>query len=1122
MRKLIAVIFPIALVFPFLITSCTKTPSTLFEIIPSKHSGIGFNNYLEEKDSMLIVSNGAGVGIGDLNNDGLQDIIFAGNKVSPRVYLNQGDFKFEDITSQVEGLTNDQWYSSITLIDINNDGWLDVYLTSTVGNTFEKRKNRLWINNGVTENNGPSFSEKAEEYGIASPAASVDASFFDYDLDGDLDLYVLNSNLIMRSLSTYRPKIADGTAQNNDILYRNNGDGTFTDVSKEAGIIIEGYGLGLAIGDVNRDNYPDIYVSNDYLTNDLLYINQGDGTFKNEIRKYLSYQTHSSMGNDMADVNNDGFLDIYTLDMLPETYQKKKQTLNGFSSVIYMMNIRFDYEDQYIRNMLHLHNGFMNAEMLPFSEIGQYTQVYHTEWSWSPLFADYDNDGDKDLLITNGYPKDMTDKDWAKMMALSQKNQSSDINILDHLPEVKVPNLAFRNCGKLCFQKTSNWLPEIPSFSYGAAFGDLDNDGDLDYVTNNFNSEAFIYKNNACEQMPESTAFLRIKLEGTAKNKMALGAKVEIWQKDNYQFHEHFLSRGYASSVEPVIHFGLPLSVPIDSIIVTWPSGHKRTIQKALNTNQTITLKEADAQSATKKNLIPDAKMLLFSQIDSCLDYTHQQNDFIDFFLGQKIIPHKFSQIGPRMAKGDLNGDGIQDIIVGSTNKLPTKVFIGTGKNFAETEIEGLTGFKKFSEAGFSIQDWDKDGDLDVVSIAGGLETRRESQTRDYLFLANQVDLTEKENDLRHYLYLNDGDRFIKQSLPVPPFIASVVISLDYDQDGYTDIFIGSRVQKDRFPFAHESWLLKNNKGKFETLPDSKMDLGMVTNAIVTDYDMDGWPDILVTREYNSVQLLRNIEGQKLEPVQIKELEHKHGLWYAAACGDFDLDGDDDYIFGNLGENNQITVSTLNPQNLYAMDVDNNGIIEPVRTAYWENEKGNITEYPVNYLDELVEQSTYFKKKFDSYTSFSYADFDDIFDKNAQKSIRKKLYVNTTPSYILWNDDRNFRWEMLPTRLQMAPITRFIVRDFNDDKYPDILLGGNDYTWEVGTGNYDANIGYLLLNKGSGQDSDDFEFEVLGPSESGILLDGMLESLLFIEGKPDLIVAGFNRDKTKVFESNAK
>ena len=474
------------------------------------------------------------------------------------------------------------------------------------------------------------------------------------------------------------------------------------------------------------------------------------------------------------------------------------------------------------------------------------------------------------------------------------------------------------------------------------------------------------------------------------------------------------------------------------------------------------------------------------------------------------------------MAKGDLNGDGIQDIIVGSTNKLPTKVFIGTGKNFAETEIEGLTGFKKFSEAGFSIQDWDKDGDLDVVSIAGGLETRRESQTRDYLFLANQVDLTEKENDLRHYLYLNDGDRFIKQSLPVPPFIASVVISLDYDQDGYTDIFIGSRVQKDRFPFAHESWLLKNNKGKFETLPDSKMDLGMVTNAIVTDYDMDGWPDILVTREYNSVQLLRNIEGQKLEPVQIKELEHKHGLWYAAACGDFDLDGDDDYIFGNLGENNQITVSTLNPQNLYAMDVDNNGIIEPVRTAYWENEKGNITEYPVNYLDELVEQSTYFKKKFDSYTSFSYADFDDIFDKNAQKSIRKKLYVNTTPSYILWNDDRNFRWEMLPTRLQMAPITRFIVRDFNDDKYPDILLGGNDYTWEVGTGNYDANIGYLLLNKGSGQDSDDFEFEVLGPSESGILLDGMLESLLFIEGKPDLIVAGFNRDKTKVFESNAK
>lgn len=758
--------------------------------------------------------------------------------------------------------------------------------------------------------------------------------------------------------------------------------------------------------------------------------------------------------------------------------------------------------------------------MLPFSEVGQITQLYHTEWSWSPLFADYDNDGDKDLLVSNGYPKDMTNRDWTKIMSSNQNNPNVEKNILSVLPDVNVPNVAFINFGNLNFQKTLTWLPNVPSFSYGAAFGDLDNDGDLDYITNNFNKQAFIYKNNLREHSTDGGNFLRIKLEGSKENKMALGTKVSLWQNGSYQFAEYYLSRGYASTVEPFIHFGLPFNGPIDSIIITWPTQGKITRIENVEPNQILTLSESDAANILYKPNSSTNSQFFFTEVDSIIDYTHKQTDFIDFFLGQKIIPHKFSQIGPKMAKGDFNGDGLEDIITGSTNNMPTKVFLRTNNRYEETSIEGLTTHKEFSEAGFAVGDWDNDGDNDVVAIAGGLETRKESQTHDYTSIGNQYDMIEKENDLCHYLYLNNGTRFIKQSLPIPPFIASVILPFDYDRDGFTDLFIGARLYKGRFPFAPVSWIIHNEKGKFEINPYSKFDLGMVTNATLTDYNQDGWMDILVSREFNSLILLENKEGMRFEPIVIKDLEQHHGLWYAVAAGDFDQDGDDDYIVGNLGDNNQFKVSIKYPMNLYAMDVDNNGIIEPVRTAYWKNEVGKMKEYPVNCLDELIEQSIFFKNKFDNYSSFSYADFDDIFDRNAKRSIRLKLYVNTTSSYLLWNDNGKFRWEKLPRELQVAPITNFLVEDFNDDNYPDILLGGNDYSWEVATGVYDANKGFLLLNMGEKRKADSFPFEILTPAQSGILLDGMLQSLLYLEGESKLILAGFNRNKAKTYRLN--
>ena len=492
-----------------LLFSCSY--STKFRLLPASQTGIDFTNTITETDSFHVMSyeyiyNGAGVGIGDLNNDGLQDVIFAGNQVSSRVYLNEGNFKFKDITSSFKGLDNRQWFSSVTLVDINADGWLDLYFTSTAGKTRDKCKNRLWVSNGNPAD--LQFEEMAEKYGIAHDGQSVSAAFFDYDRDGDLDLYILNNTLTKRENTSYRTKITDGSAANNDRLFRNNGNGTFTDVTIEAGIVFEGFGLGLAIGDVNKDGYPDIYVSNDYISNDLFYINQGNGTFKNEISRYMSYQTKSSMGDDMADINNDGYPDMFTLDMLPQSYHKKRQTINGFSYIFYDYDNKFGYEHQILRNMLHLHNGFINGEMLPYSEIGQFAGIYQTEWSWSSLFADYDNDGDKDLLIANGYPKDMTDKDWTRMKAKIYGSIADEKYVINMVPATKVTNMAFENKGNLQFSNQSKeWLPDVPSYSYGASFVDLDNDGDLDYITNNINDPAFIYKNTTIENSGENAGF---------------------------------------------------------------------------------------------------------------------------------------------------------------------------------------------------------------------------------------------------------------------------------------------------------------------------------------------------------------------------------------------------------------------------------------------------------------------------------------------------------------------------------------------------------------------------------------------------------------------------------------
>lgn len=1076
-----------------IIYSCSKPPR--FELLSTEETGISFRNDVLEQDTFNIMRNeymynGGGVGVGDLNNDGYQDLIFTGNKVLTRIYLNKGNFEFQEITSSFEGLTNGQWISGVCIVDINADGLRDIYFTSTMSPDSSARKNQLWINQGI-QNGVPHFKEMAHAYGIDDDAHSMHAAFFDYDLDGDLDLYVLN-NIVNKAIPTnYREKIVDGSAINNDHLFQNQGNGTFKEVTREAGIVYEGYGLGIAIGDINKDGYPDLYISNDYIANDLLYLNQRNGTFKNVSRDYISYQSRFSMGNDMADFNNDGLLDIITMDMMPEQYFRKKQTINGNSYYVYINNEKYQYEPQFVRNMLHVHNGFIDTTMLPFSEVAQLAGVYQTEWSWSPLFADFDNDGDKDLLVTNGFPKDLTDKDFTNYKAQVYGSLADDEHMLERIPIVKVPNYAFENVGSLRFNKqTEEWGMNLPSFSNGASFVDLDNDGDLDYVVNNINDPAFIYKNQTIGAINDHKNFLRLELTGLAPNTEAIGAKVELWLEGQLQYSEKYLSRGYISSVEPILHFGLGDETVVDSIKIVWPLGKSETVLKGVSSNQILRLHEKDANPRDPGSRLKKSKPM-FEPADSLIDFTHLQDDYIDFFQGQSVIPHKYSQIGPILEMGDLTGDGLPDLLIGGSKDQPTTFFQNTGNQFLKTELEGLTVKRSGQEADLLILDIDQDLDQDVITISGGYSL--EDSTR-----------------YRHYVYRNEDGKFTKEELPVDPFVGSVIRAADFDQDGDQDIFIGCRVKKWGFPRANQSHVLVNTNGNFQRSQELSFDLGMVTDAIWTDYDHDGWVDLLIAREWNSLALLHNNQGV-LKEVKLPELEAKHGLWSSLAAGDFDADGDTDFVVGNLGLNHRFTISDEFPMRVYALDLDKNGFLDPISTAYWKDEHGVMQEYPINYLDELASQSPFFRKLFTSYTKFSYTTAQDII-KPDTISEANTYFVNTTSSYILINDQGKFTWRELPVEAQLAPIRKMIVTDFNSDGKADILIAGNDNTYDVSTGYYAASKGLLML----GQEK--LEFKVVPPAKSGIVLNGQVESLLYFENQGvAYVLGGINRKGITTF-----
>ncbi|MBU3821835.1 VCBS repeat-containing protein [Flavobacteriaceae bacterium XHP0103] len=1064
--------------------------STLFTLVPNSETNIHFVNNVEENIDFHALNypyvyNGGGVALGDVNNDGLDDIYFTSNQGSNKLYINKGDFRFEDITEMAGVDDLGGWTTGTNMIDVNNDGWMDIYVCKSASRDNESlRRNKLFIN----QKDG-TFKEEANKWGLDDDGFSIQSYFFDYDKDGDLDMFLINHREDFINSINLDNILADEEfyPETSDHLYRNDG-GRFTDVTLTSGLINKEFSLSAAIGDYNNDGWLDIFVANDFITPDKLYINNKNGTFTNQVNTRFKHTSYSSMGSDYADINNDLLPDLLVADMSAEDHSRGKQNMASMNTGGFWKTVRSGFHYAYMSNVLNLNNG--NGH---FADVAQYAGISKTDWSWAPLVADFDNDGFKDVFVTNGIKRELGNQDFGHLINDPDNDtiqQLSIIEVLDVIPSNKLENYAFRNNGDLTFSKVINeWGFGDAVNSNGAAYSDLDNDGDLDLVLNNLEDEASIYRNNSTNN------FINIKLVGDGRNINGIGSTVKVYTNGSQQLQEVFLSRGYQSSVSPVLNFGLGSEEVINRIEVVWGDG-RVSVSEGAQANQTLVFDKSKSKSMAATPLVLSQD---FSRVDTKslgIDYWHRENAFNDFSR-QVLLPQEQSLQGPAFAVGDVNGDGLEDMYLGGALNQPGILYLqNTSGKFSNSRSQFIfDADKKYEDNGAYFFDADTDGDLDLYIASGGYE------------------LAENDILLQDRLYINDGKGNFSKSSNLPKMLSSTkaILPFDLDGDGDLDLAVAGRVVPGKYPLAPRSYILENNDGKFlditEKVAPEFLQVGLVNNMILSDYDGDGKKDIMVVGEWMPITVFDNTGG-KLEKIAVKSFEGTEGWWNTIAEIDFDGDGDMDYFVGNVGGNNKFHPTPEKPLHIYGNNFDGDSNYDMVLSKLYN---GNLV--PVRGKECSTNQNPFVSEKIKTYKEFANSTLADIYGNEMLAESYHEQVFEFESVYLENKGKGEFVIKHLPSVAQFGPTMSFVFMDVNHDGHLDVVGSGAIHEAEVETVRYDGNVGYVLLGDSKGGLK---EYKDIGFYSD---LNAKHMKRLDIKGSPYLFIANNNMPLT-VFKVN--